>query len=149
MQKPVVLIILDGWGYREDVAHNAIAVANTPNFDRLWKENSHTLLEASGEFVGLPEGQMGNSEIGHTTIGAGKMMATDLVRIHKAAEGGEFASIPAFVELFEYVKSNNSTLHIQGLISPGGIHSHSNHVYAFLKAAKLAGVTTIAIHAHL
>jgi 2,3-bisphosphoglycerate-independent phosphoglycerate mutase len=144
---PVTLIILDGWGYREEVVHNAVAEANTPNFDKLWKENPHTLLEASGEYVGLPEGQMGNSEIGHTTIGAGKVIATDLVRINKAAREGEFATNPVFQQLFSHVKEHGSTLHIQGLISPGGIHSHSEHLYAFLRAAKDAGVEKVAIHA--
>ncbi|MDO8669671.1 MAG: 2,3-bisphosphoglycerate-independent phosphoglycerate mutase, partial [Candidatus Buchananbacteria bacterium] len=141
------LIILDGWGYREDKEHNAVFQAKTPFFDYLWDNFPHSFLSASGESVGLPLGQMGNSEVGHITIGAGKIIDTDLVRISKAAASGEFISNHAFVKLFEHVKNNNSTLHIQGLIGPGGIHSHSDHLKAFLKAAKDAGVEKIAIDA--
>lgn len=142
----VVLIILDGWGYREDKQHNAVEAARKPFFDYLWKEFPHTLLEASGEAVGLPAGQMGNSEIGHTTIGAGKALDTDLVRIAKAIKNDEFVTNPAFVKLFEHVKVNNSTLHVKGLLGTGGVHSHSDHLFAFLRAAKRAGITKIAIH---
>ena len=147
MPKPVALIILDGWGYREEVADNAVAAAQTQCFDRLWAENPHALLEASGLAVGLPEGQMGNSEIGHTTIGAGTVIDTDLVRISKAVGDGTFAENPALCELFAHVKAHGSTLHVLGLVSPGGIHSHSDHLYAILRAAKMAGVTRLAIHA--
>jgi 2,3-bisphosphoglycerate-independent phosphoglycerate mutase len=145
-KKQVALIVLDGWGYREEKEHNAIAQAKTPFFDYLWNKYPHTLLEASGESVGLPAGQMGNSEIGHMTIGAGKVIYTDLVRISKAAEAGEFATNSAFIKLFGHVKKNDSTLHIMGLVSPGGIHSHSDHLYAFLKTAKEAGISKIAVH---
>lgn len=143
----VTLIVLDGWGYREDRKDNAIAAAKTPNFNGLWKTSSHALLQASGEYVGLPDGQMGNSEIGHTTIGAGKVIDTELVRIGKAIETGEFDRNPAFLALFDHVKKNHSTLHVQGLLSDGGVHSHQEHLFAFLKAAKKNGVTRIAIHA--
>lgn len=145
--KQTILIVLDGWGYREDLQDNAVAAAKTPNFDRYWKEYPHTLLEASGLAVGLPEGQMGNSEIGHTTIGAGRALDTDLVRIAKAIDSGEFASNPAFVSLFNHVKKYDSTLHVKGLVSKGGVHSHQDHLAAFLKAAKSAGIEKIAIHA--
>jgi 2,3-bisphosphoglycerate-independent phosphoglycerate mutase len=145
-KKTVMLIILDGWGYREDAKHNAIAAAKTPNFDALWKTYPHSLLEASGLAVGLPEGQMGNSEIGHSTIGAGKIIDTDLVRIGKAIANDEFKSNPAFVKLFAHVKKYNSTLHVKGMLSPGGVHSHEDHLFAFLKAAKAAGITKVAIH---
>jgi 2,3-bisphosphoglycerate-independent phosphoglycerate mutase len=138
--KHVALIILDGWGYREDPTHNAIAAAKTPNFDKFWKTYPHTLLEASGLAVGLPEGQMGNSEIGHTTIGAGKVIDTDLIRIGKAIKANEFITNPAFVKLFEHVKKHNSTLHVKGLIGAGGVHAHSDHLHAFLRAAKEAGL---------
>ncbi len=141
------LIILDGWGYREDAQHNAVAAAKTPNFDAYWKSYPHTLLEASGLAVGLPEGQMGNSEIGHTTIGAGKAIDTDLVRIKKAIEADEFVTNPAFVRIFEHVQAHDSTLHVKGLIGHGGVHAHSNHLIAFLRAAKRAGIKKIAIHA--
>lgn len=147
MKRPVVLVILDGWGYREEAIHNAILEANTPNFDRLWKENPHTLIEASGEFVGLPDGQMGNSEIGHTTIGAGKTIDTDLVRIAKAIRTDTFIQAPAFQKLFAHIKEHNSTLHIHGMASPGGVHSHQDHLFAFLRAVKETGITKVAIHA--
>src|ERR1035437_496016 len=144
---PVALIVLDGWGYREETKHNAIASAKTPFFDKVWKECPHSLLEASGLAVGLPEGQMGNSEVGHTTIGAGAILDTDLVRIDKAAKAGEFESNPAIMELFDHVKKHNSTLHGMGLVSDGGVHSHHNHLYAFLHAAAKAGISRVAIHA--
>lgn len=143
----VTLIVLDGWGYREETKHNAIAAAKTPNFTRLWQTSPHALLQASGEHVGLPDGQMGNSEIGHTTIGAGKVIDTDLVRIGKAIKTGEFDRNPAFLALFDHVKKHDSTLHVQGLLSDGGVHSHQEHLHAFLRAAKKAGVERLAIHA--
>ena len=146
IKKQIVLIVLDGWGYREEKKDNAIAEANTPFFDSLWSDYPHALLEASGLAVGLPKGQMGNSEVGHTAIGAGKIVNTDLVRIGKAIENNEFAKNPAFVELFNHVKKNDSVLHIQGLLGIGGVHSHTDHLYAFLKAAKDAGVKKIALH---
>lgn len=146
-KKPTVLIVLDGWGHRDEIDDNAIAEAPTPFFDHLWSTYPHALLNASSGSVGLPEGQMGNSEVGHMTIGAGKIIDTDLVRISKAAHEHEFATNPAFVQLFDHVKQYDSTLHVQGLVSSGGIHSHSEHLFAFLKAAKEAGITKIAIHA--
>ncbi len=144
--KQSVLIVLDGWGHREEPTHNAISQAKTPNFDQLWNTYPHTLLEASGLAVGLPEGQMGNSEIGHTTIGAGKAIDTDLVRIKKAIDTGEYEKNPAFTSLFDHVKQHNSTLHVMGLLGDGGVHSHSEHLFEFLKAAKNAGITQVAIH---
>ncbi len=142
----IVLIVLDGWGYREDPTHNAILAAKTPHFKKLWETYPHTLLEASGLAVGLPEGQMGNSEIGHTTIGAGKVIDTDLVRIKKAIDNKEFDTNPTFVKLFEHVKQHNSTLHVKGLLGTGGVHAHSAHLFEFLRAAKRAGIIKIAIH---
>jgi len=147
MTNKVILIVLDGWGHRVETEHNAIFEAETPNFDELWKSYPHTLLEASGEAVGLPDGQMGNSEVGHTTIGAGRIIYTDFVKISKAISEGTFEKNDAIVELFEHVKKHNSTLHLQTLIGPGGVHSHSNHLYAALRAAKAAGITKVAIHA--
>ncbi|MFA6463917.1 MAG: 2,3-bisphosphoglycerate-independent phosphoglycerate mutase [Candidatus Paceibacterota bacterium] len=145
-KKTTVLIILDGWGYREETENNAIRSANTPVFDSLWQNYPHNTLQASGLAVGLPDGQMGNSEVGHTTIGAGTIVDTDLVRIKKSIDSGEFAKKPAFLSLFEHVKKNNSTLHVQGLLSDGGVHSHIEHLFAFLRAAKESGVKKIAIH---
>ena len=145
--KPIVLIVLDGWGYSESGKDNAIAAAKTPFWDSLWQTYPHTVLHASEEMVGLPAGQMGNSEIGHMTIGSGKTLATDLVRINNAISSGEFAKNPAFIELFNHVKKHDSTLHIQGLVSAGGVHSHHDHLFAFLRAAKEAQVEQVAIHA--
>lgn len=145
--KPVVLIVLDGWGYSESGKDNAIAAAKTPFWDHLWNIYPHTVLHASAEPVGLPAGQMGNSEIGHMTIGSGKVIATDLVRINNAIASGEFNTNPAFTTLFEHVKKHDSILHVQGLVSSGGVHSHHDHLFAFLRAAKKAGVTKIVIHA--
>jgi 2,3-bisphosphoglycerate-independent phosphoglycerate mutase len=144
--KPVVLIVLDGWGYRKDPKDNAVAAAKKPFFDHLWKTYSHSLLEASGLAVGLPEGQMGNSEVGHMTIGAGRPADTDLVRINKSISNGEFDTNSAFRELFDHVKKNNSTLHVQGQVSPGGVHSHQEHLFAFLRLAKKTGIPRVAIH---
>ena len=141
-----MLIVLDGWGYRTDAQDNAIAAANKPFFDELWKTYPHSLLQASGNAVGLPEGQMGNSEVGHMTIGAGKIIDTDLVRIDKAIEDGTFDQNPAFTALFDHVRKHGSTLHVEGLVSPGGVHSHQNHLYAFLRLAKKAGIPKVAIH---
>ncbi len=146
MKKPAMLIILDGWGYREDKQNNAIAQSKTPFFEYLWNNYPHSLLKASGNAVGLPEGQMGNSEVGHTTIGAGKPVDTDLVRIDKAIAEGALHTNPAFVALFDHVRKNNSTLHVQGLVSVGGVHSHQNHLFAFLREAKAQGMKRVAIH---
>ncbi|HSX25354.1 MAG TPA: 2,3-bisphosphoglycerate-independent phosphoglycerate mutase [Candidatus Andersenbacteria bacterium] len=146
-RKPVVLIVLDGWGLNDGTEDNAIAQANTPFYDHLWQDYPHATLDASEEHVGLPKGQIGNSEIGHMTIGAGTTIHTDLVRIEKAIQDNTWDANPAFTELFNHVKSNNSTLHVQGLVSPGGVHSHSNHLYAFLEAAKQAGIHNVVIHA--
>ena len=129
-KKPLALIILDGWGHREEQEHNAIAQANTPFFDMLWKNYPHTLLDASAEAVGLPAGVIGNSEIGHMTMGSGRVIDVDLVRINKAAALGEFKTNPAFTTLFDHVKKYNSTVHVIGLISPGGVHSHQEHLHS-------------------
>jgi len=144
-----MLIVLDGWGYRTETKDNAIAAANKPFFDSLWAQYPHSLLKASGNAVGLPEGQMGNSEVGHMTIGAGRPIDTDLVRIDKAITDGDFDKNPVFIELFDHVKKFGSTLHVQGLVSPGGVHSHQDHLYAFLRLAKKSGVPKVAIHAFL
>lgn len=144
---PVMLIVLDGWGYRIDSANNAIAAAKKPVFDALWKKYSHTLLNASGLAVGLPEGQMGNSEVGHTTIGAGKIVDTELVRIDKAIHNGEFDKNPAVNALFDHVKKNEgAVLHLMGLVSNGGVHSHQEHLFALLRLAARKKVPKVAVH---
>lgn len=145
--KQVLLIILDGWGYRKETKNNGIALAEKPNFDSLWKKYSHGFLDASGLSVGLPKGQMGNSEVGHTTIGAGKIVYTDLVRISESAKKKQFSKNPAFIKLFNHVKKNESSLHVMGLLGPGGIHSHTDHLYDFIKTVKESGVKKIYIHA--
>lgn len=146
IKKPVMLIVLDGWGYREGSKDNAVAAARKPFFDGLWKTYPHSLLKASGDAVGLPEGQMGNSEVGHMTIGGGTPADTDLVRIDKAIASGEFDRNPALISLFDHVKKFNSTLHVQGLVSDGGVHSHQNHLFAFLRLAKKNSVPKVALH---
>ncbi len=146
MNKQVVLIILDGWGYREEVANNAVATAKTPNFDQYWNQYPHTLLEASGEAVGLPEGQVGNSEIGHMTIGAGRTLDTDLVRIAKSIRNDEFDSLSAIQELFAHVKSHDSAVHVLGLLGTGGVHAHHDHLVAFLNACKKENVSKVYLH---
>jgi 2,3-bisphosphoglycerate-independent phosphoglycerate mutase len=144
---PFVLVVLDGWGFRESKQDNAIAEANTPFFNSLWSDYPHSLLAASEEAVGLPKGQIGNSEVGHMTMGTGRITDVELVRIGKAIESGEFADNPAFAELFAHVKKFGSILHVYGLVSSGGVHSHEEHLYAFLKSARGAGVGQVAIHA--
>jgi 2,3-bisphosphoglycerate-independent phosphoglycerate mutase len=136
-KKQTALIILDGWGHSTETENNAVAQAKTPFFDSLMKNFPHTFLQASGEFVGLPDGQVGNSEIGHMTIGAGKTIDTDLVRINKAARGGDFQNNETFQKIFSYIKENNSRIHIIGLIGAGGVHSHEEHLFAFLDLAKV------------
>ena len=146
-KKKIALIVLDGWGHRADTHDNAIAEAKTPFFDSLWHDYPHTTLDASEENVGLPEGQIGNSEVGHMTIGAGRVIDTDLVRITKAMKAGEFLTNPAMKTVFDHVKQYGSTLHLAGLVSPGGIHSHDAHLHGILRAAKEAGIPDVAIHA--
>jgi 2,3-bisphosphoglycerate-independent phosphoglycerate mutase len=146
MKKQVALIILDGWGYREEAADNAVAAAKTPNFDKYWSEYPHTLLEASGEAVGLPEGQVGNSEIGHMTIGAGRSLDTDLVRIGKTIREDTYSERTAFGELFAHVQQHDSAIHVLGLLGTGGVHAHHDHLVAFLHACKKQGLSKVYLH---
>ncbi len=146
-RKKVVLVIFDGWGYAEPGPGNAIEAAKKPFFDSLLREFPNAKLQASGAAVGLPDGEMGNSEVGHLTIGAGTPADTDVVRINKAIAEKTFAGNEAIQKLFAHVKKHNSTLHVKSLVSAGGVHSHINHLFAFLEAAKEAGITKIAIHA--
>ncbi len=147
--KKVALIIMDGWGHREESKHNAIKEAKTPFFDQIWAEQPHTLLEASGLAVGLPDGQMGNSEIGHTTIGAGSAIDTDLVTIEKAIRTGTFFTNEAFGKLFDHIQSKGSKIHMLGLLGDGGVHSHNSHIYAFLELAKQKGLEKDRVVLHL
>ncbi len=143
---PLVLIILDGWGYREETEGNAIAAANTPVMDSLWSTYPKTLLQASGKDVGLPKGQMGNSEVGHLNIGAGRVVPQELVRISDAVDDGSLLSNPALVAVCEKVKANNSKLHLLGLCSDGGVHSHIDHLLGLLDLAKSQGIQDVCIH---
>lgn len=146
-RKQVALIVLDGWGHREGGEHNAIAAAHTPYFDSLWNTYPHAVLDASGEEVGLPVGQIGNSEVGHMTIGAGKVIDTDLVRITKAMRAGEFKDNHAIQTLFRHVKKHGTQLHVMGLLSEGGVHSHVAHALGLIRTAYEAGITSIVVHA--
>lgn len=160
-KSPLVLIILDGWGYREAPEHNAIAAAKTPEWDKLWREHPHCTLFASGRDVGLPAGQMGNSEVGHLTMGAGRRIDQDLSRITEAIKDKTFFENPvfkaAFNKTFKTLSAASSVgssdkqpvLHILGLLSPGGVHSHEEHIFALIQSAKQAGVKEIRIHCFL
>ena len=144
--RPVMLVILDGFGWREETADNAVAQARKPVFDRLWSTCPHAFLHTSGLDVGLPPGQMGNSEVGHMNIGAGRVMMQDLPRIHAAVAGGELANLPDFVALVAKLKQSGSTCHLMGLVSPGGVHSHQDHAVALARVLARAGVP-VAVHA--
>nr|YP_010199137.1 phosphoglycerate mutase [Crassiphycus usneoides]UAD88586.1 phosphoglycerate mutase [Crassiphycus usneoides] len=144
--KPIILTILDGWGYSEDTNGNAIKLADTPTMDKLWQNYPHTLLHASGQDVGLPKGQMGNSEVGHTTIGAGRIINQDLVRISKSIEDMSFFDNKIIKNICEKIKSQNTKLHLIGLCSNGGVHSHINHLIALLDIMQSYNIT-ICIHA--
>jgi 2,3-bisphosphoglycerate-independent phosphoglycerate mutase len=147
--RPIVLIVLDGWGYREAPAFNAIAAAKKPVWEKLWRECPHTILSASGPEVGLPEGQIGNSEVGHLTMGAGRVVFQDLPRISQAIESGHFNDNPTFLTTLDKIKHTHHTLHIMGLLSKGGVHSHEAHLFAFIRLAAARGVQNIMIHAFL
>jgi 2,3-bisphosphoglycerate-independent phosphoglycerate mutase len=145
----VALIIMDGWGFREEAEANAVALASTPFFDRLWASFPHTLLHASEERVGLPAGQMGNSEVGHLNLGAGRVVYQDIVRISKAVRTGEFFRNPVLRKAMEAAKERGKTLHLIGLVSDGGVHSLHTHLYALLEMAKRSGGGRVCVHAIL
>ena len=145
-RRPVMLVVLDGWGWREDTANNAVRQAKTPTFDRLWAACPHGFLRTSGKDVGLPTGQMGNSEVGHLNIGAGRVVMQDLPRIDDAIASGEIAKAPAVTGLIAKLKASGGTCHLIGLVSPGGVHSHQNHAVALAKIMTAAGIPTV-VHA--
>lgn len=149
MKKPVALIIMDGFGNGEQNGGNAIYDAKKPNLDRLFSENPLTEIGASGLDVGLPDGQMGNSEVGHTNIGAGRIVYQELTRITKSVEDGDFFENEAFLNAIKNVKENGSALHLFGLLSNGGVHSHNTHLYALLELAKKQGLEKVYVHAFL
>ena len=148
-KKPVVLMVLDGYGLNDRTEGNAIAMANTPVMDKLMKEYPFVKGNASGLYVGLPDGQMGNSEVGHMNIGAGRIIYQDLTRITKAIEDGEFYKNEELLAAMENCKKNNSDLHLFGLLSDGGVHSHISHIYGLLEMAKKNGVSNVYVHAFL
>ena len=146
MKKPVVLCIMDGFGMRNVNEGNAIYSARTPNLTKLFNENPFTTIGASGLDVGLPDGQMGNSEVGHTNIGAGRVVYQMLVKITKDIEDGEFYNIKALNDAIDNCKKNNSALHLIGLLSDGGVHSHIDHLYGLLMMAKKNGLSKVYVH---
>src|SRR5580698_6654717 len=145
-RRPVMLVILDGWGWRDEKADNAIRQAKTPTFDRLWQNGPHAFLRTSGKDVGLPDGQMGNSEVGHLNIGAGRVVMQDLPRISHAVADGDIKSAPALTDLIKKLKASGGTCHLLGLVSPGGVHSHQDQAAALAKILDDAGVPTL-VHA--
>lgn len=147
--QPVVLIVLDGWGYRENPASNAIEQAKTPTWHTLWAQYPHTLINASGLAVGLPEGQMGNSEVGHLHMGAGRLVPQDLVRVDLAIGDGSFDDNATFHQAFQKARALNSTVHVLGLLSPGGVHSHERHIEALINLASKQQVKKLCVHALL
>ncbi len=148
-KKPYALIILDGYGVNDLHDGNAIYAAKTPNMDRYMQECPHSIVHASGMDVGLPEGQMGNSEVGHTNIGAGRIVYQELTRITKSINDGDFFENPVLLAAVENCKKNNSALHLMGLLSDGGVHSHNQHLYGLLKLAKEKGLTDVHVHCFL
>jgi 2,3-bisphosphoglycerate-independent phosphoglycerate mutase len=146
---PLLLMILDGWGYREERENNAIALAETPCWDDMWNNDPHTLIDTSGEAVGLPKGQMGNSEVGHMNIGAGRIVYQDFTRITLAVEDGSFNENPQLCAAVDAARHHGGTLHIMGLLSPGGVHSHDDHFVATVEMAAKRGASSIAVHGFL
>ena len=147
--KLTMLMILDGFGDNPETKGNAVKLAKTPNIDKLMKKYPTTKIEASGLAVGLPEGQMGNSEVGHTNIGAGRVVYQELTRITKSIEDGDFFTNEEFINAIENCKKNNSKLHILGLLSDGGVHSHNRHLYGLLELAKRKGLENVYVHCFL
>ena len=148
-EKLAALIILDGFAIRDEVKGNAVKLAKTPNFDRYWNEYPHNQLTASGEAVGLPEGQMGNSEVGHLNIGAGRIVYQSLTRVNLAIREGDFFQIEAFLQTIHKAKTDQKALHLFGLLSDGGVHSHISHLFALLELAKANDLENVYVHAFL
>ena len=147
--KPVLLLILDGWGHRDDPSDNAIAQAKLPNWRALLADCPHTLVHTEGRFVGLPDGQMGNSEVGHMNIGAGRVVYQDLTRVDAAIEDGSFYANDELLAACRAATAAGGTLHLLGLLSPGGVHSHEAHLFALIDMARREGVAQVAVHAFL
>ena len=148
-RRTTLLAILDGFGHREAAEDNAIRAANTPNLDRLWRDASNTLVSGSGLDVGLPEGQMGNSEVGHMSLGAGRIVYQSITRIDQAIRAGDFETNAAFLQAIDEAVTTDKAVHIMGLLSPGGVHSHEEHLFAAIRLAAERGATRIYLHAFL
>ncbi|SHF22208.1 phosphoglycerate mutase [Microbulbifer donghaiensis] len=148
-KRPLVLLILDGFGHSDNPEHNAIQAANSPVWDRIWATRPKTLIQTSGMAVGLPEGQMGNSEVGHMTLGAGRVVYQNYTRINKAIEDGDFFRNPAYTAAVDKAIANSGAVHIMGLLSEGGVHSHEDHIVAMVTLAAQRGATEIYVHAFL
>src|SRR6202167_1978026 len=142
--RPIVLTVLNGWGYRAETKGNAIALARKPNYDRLLRDFPNTLIHTSGPFVGLPDGQMGNSEVGHMNIGAGRIVQMDITRIDAMIQSGEFAKNKLLLDAMAHGRDHQ--LHLIGLLSDGGVHSHIEHLFALLEMAKRKNVTKVFVH---
>lgn len=149
MSNKVLLMILDGFGFSAKHEGNAVYSANTPNLDKLWDKNPHLFLNCSGESVGLPDGQMGNSEVGHLNLGAGRIVYQELTRITKSIKDGDFFENEEFLKAIKNVKDNGSALHLMGLVSDGGVHSSNEHLYALLELAKRQGVEKVYVHCYM
>src|SRR3974390_3549566 len=147
--KPVVLTVLDGWGYRAETKGNAIALARKPAYDELLRKFPNTLIQTSGPAVGLPEGQMGNSEVGHLNIGAGRVVHMDITRIDLMIQNGELFSHPVLLDAMKHARSGERRLHLFGLLSDGGVHSQQAHLNALLKMAKQNGLERVFVHAFM
>ena len=146
MNRPLVLVILDGWGYAPPSKSNAISLARKPNYDRLLKEFPNTLIQTSGRYVGLPDGQMGNSEVGHLNIGAGRIVRMDITKIDAMIENGDFFTNPVLLDAVKNARGGGRRMHLCGLLSDGGVHSHQNHLYALLRMARQNGVERVFVH---
>ncbi len=147
--KPLVLIVLDGWGYREEAQYNAIAAAHKPTWDKLWKQYPHTLMQASEAAVGLPSSQMGNSEVGHLNLGAGRVVYQEYTRINRAISTGTFFTNKTLTDAIDLAVKNGKAVHIMGLLSPGGVHSHEEHIHAMAELATKRGAAKLYLHAFL
>ena len=146
---PVILTILDGWGIRSETAGNAIALARKPTYDHLLREYPNTVIRASEKFVGLPDGQMGNSEVGHLNLGAGRIVRMDIMRIDTAVASGEFFKDPTLMKVMRHAGEGQHALHLIGLVSDGGVHSHQRHLHSLLKMAAMQGLTRVFVHAFM
>ncbi|HET8904373.1 MAG TPA: 2,3-bisphosphoglycerate-independent phosphoglycerate mutase, partial [Saccharospirillum sp.] len=147
--KPAVLLILDGFGYSETSASNAIEKANAPTWKRLWNDYPHSLIHTSGMDVGLPDGQMGNSEVGHMNLGSGRIVYQQLTRVTKAIEDGDFFENPVLTSAVDSAVQGNKAVHLLGLLSPGGVHSHEDHFHAMVDLAVKRGAKQVYVHAFL